>query len=357
MSAFQELNVTPAGLKVLLLAFIPQNLPVLITGPAGVGKSEIVDQVARELDYDLVISHPVVEDPTDAKGLPFPAADGKSARFLPFGNLDTILRATTPTLWFLDDFGQGSPAVQAAYMQILLARRVGEHVIPDCVTIVAATNRRTDNAGVSYILDPVLSRFATIVNVKPCIHSWAAWATDQGVNQILIQFLRFRPDLLIQEKKNRDIVGSPSPRSWRFLDKTMQYLHPELELVSFAGTVGRQAASEFMAFKQVYRELVGFDQILMHPHSAPLPDPDKLSVLFALCAMLSTNASVSNFDALLIYVNRLIKAGFREHAAFFITDATKRKPDLLQTDSFVREMEVGELGQIVRGPTEIKLAA
>lgn len=179
MNAIQKelsLNVTPAQLNALLVAYLPRNLPVLITGAPGVGKSDIVAQATNQLGFDLVISHPVTEDPTDPKGLPFPAADGTSAHFLPFGNLDKILKATRSTVWFLDDLGQASPAVQAAYMQLLLARRVGEHVLPDCITFVAATNRRTDNAGVSGILDPVISRFATVVNVVPDIQSWSAWA-------------------------------------------------------------------------------------------------------------------------------------------------------------------------------------
>lgn len=357
MSATPTLDVTPAGLKVLLKAFLPQGLPVLVTGPAGASKSSVIEQVAEELGFDLVISHPVVEDPTDAKGLPFPSADGESARFLPFGNLDAILRATAPTIWFLDDFGQGSPAVQAAYMQLLLARRVGEHVLPDCIVFVAATNRRTDNAGVSYILDPVLSRFATIVNVKPDIHSWADWASKSNIEPILIAFLRFRPDLLIMEKKNRDIVGSANPRSWAFLSKTMQHLHPELEVVSYAGTVGLEAAQEFVAFKAIYRQLASFETILLNPHLAPLPDPEKLSVLFALVAMLSANVSEDNFDRVMVYINRLIAAGHREFAALFITNATDRHPELTNTDTYVREVTSGEIGKIIRSQSAPCLAA
>jgi hypothetical protein len=71
--------------------------------------SDIVEQVANELDHELLISHPVVEDPTDSKGLPFAAADGQSARFLPFGDLERALQARKrPLIWFLDDLGQAA---------------------------------------------------------------------------------------------------------------------------------------------------------------------------------------------------------------------------------------------------------
>jgi hypothetical protein len=344
-----SLDVNPAQLKLLLKAYLPQNLPVLITGAPGVSKSAVVGQTADEIGYDLVISHPVTEDPTDPKGLPFPSADGQSAHFLPFGNLDKILRATTPVIWFLDDLGQASPAVQAAYMQLLLARRVGEHVLPDCVVFVAATNRRTDNAAVNGILDPVISRFATVVNVVPEIHSWCAWAVQNNMPHELVAFLRFRQDLLYVPKKGRDIVNSPSPRTWDFLGQKMPYIPKGLELIEYAGSVGQGAAIELQTFLDVYKQIPTLDQILLDPQGARLPDGGEPSTLNAVVAMLAARADESNIDRMMVYVNRLIDAGFREFVGFWATDATKRNPDLLHTPSWVRETSFGELGMVING--------
>src|SRR5512146_1594126 len=152
--------VTPSQLQELLSAAIPAREPVLVTGAPGVGKSDIVSQAATAAGAELILSRPAVSDPTDFKGLPWPDKDANSANFLPFGDFHRALNAAVPTVWFLDDLGQSSPAVQAAAMQLLLARRVNGHILPDTVTFVAATNRRTDRAGVSGILEPVKSRFA-----------------------------------------------------------------------------------------------------------------------------------------------------------------------------------------------------
>ncbi|MFP3700463.1 ATP-binding protein, partial [Burkholderia sp. SIMBA_013] len=94
-------------------------------------------------------------------------------------------------IWFLDDLGQAAPSVQAAKMQLLLARRIGEHKLPDNVTFLAATNRRKDNAGVSGILDPLMDRFATHVELVADIHEWTSWALAHGVPAELVAFLRF----------------------------------------------------------------------------------------------------------------------------------------------------------------------
>ena len=107
-------------------------MPLLVTGAPGIGKSDVLAQAATRANAHLILSHPAVSDPTDVKGLPWVAADAKHATFLPFGELDRALNATEPTVWFLDDLGQATPAVQASYMQLLLARRVNGHALPDC---------------------------------------------------------------------------------------------------------------------------------------------------------------------------------------------------------------------------------
>src|SRR5690606_27326440 len=99
--------------------------------------------------------------------------------------------------WFLDDLGQASPMVQAAYMQLLLARRIDGHVLPDCVTFVAASNRKQDRAGVSGLLEPVKSRFTCIMEIEPDLDSWIDWALGEGLPAELIAFLQFRGSELL----------------------------------------------------------------------------------------------------------------------------------------------------------------
>lgn len=341
------MKISSQQLIELLSIYVPRRLPVLVVGGAGIGKSEIVEQVAQTLDHDLLISHPVVEDPTDSKGLPFPAADGQSARHLPFGDLERVLRpAGRPLIWFLDDLGQASPAVQAAKMQLLLARRIGEHALPDHVTFVAATNRRSDNAGVSGILDPVLSRFAAVVELEPTIDGWTAWALRHAVPPELIAFLRFRPDLLYAKKSTRDIENAPNPRSWGFVARAMGFVPASLELAAYAGAVGDAAAAELMSFLGIYRELPSIDAILASPLTAPIPQG--LSALFAICTALGAQANVANFGQVLVYANRLIEAELSEYAALLVRDAVRRTPALQDTPVFIGAQS-GPLGRIFLG--------
>lgn len=145
----------PSQLAALLAKTIPGKRPVLIKGAPGIGKTDVVTQACQAAGADLVISHPVVSDPIDYKGLPA-LADGR-AEFLPFGELRTLIEANSLTVFFLDDLGQAPPTVQAAAMQLILARRINGHLVSEQVCFVAATNRKQDKAGVTGDLE--CSRF------------------------------------------------------------------------------------------------------------------------------------------------------------------------------------------------------
>ncbi|EDT42964.1 ATP-binding protein [Burkholderia ambifaria] len=340
------MKLSPARLTQLLGIYIPKRLPVLISGRPGIGKSDIVETAADEADHDLLISHPIVEDPTDSKGLPFPSPDGSHARFLPFGDLERALSATRPLVWFFDDLGQASPVVQAAKMQLLLARRIGEHVLPDCVTFVAATNRRNDNAGVTGILDPLISRFAAVVELEANVNDWTSWAVKQNVPPELIAFLRFKPDLLWEERSNRDIAASASPRKWGFLAKTMSVVPPDLLSDAINATVGSGAGDELTSFLTIYRAIPSVDGILLNPDNADIPTEP--SILYALTVALAYQAKEGNFERVLRFAERLVDAGHREFTALLVLTSTARTPELQSHDAFIR-VQAGEIGKIIRG--------
>jgi hypothetical protein len=135
--------------------------------------------------------------------------DGK-AEFLPFGNLRKLLNATVPTLFFLDDLGQAPQGVQAAAMQLLLAREINGQKISDYVSFAAATNRKEDRAGVSGILEPVKSRFVTIINVETNADDWLRWARRNGLPEELLMLIKWRPELLEKFKATADMTNSPA---------------------------------------------------------------------------------------------------------------------------------------------------
>jgi hypothetical protein len=341
------LNATQ--LTSLLAETIPAKIPVLVQGAPGIGKSDVLTQAAADADADLILSHPAVSDPTDVKGLPWivKGKHGDSAMFLPFGELERAISAKKTTVWFLDDLGQASPAVQASYMQLLLARQVNGHAISDHIVFVAATNRRTDRAGVSGILEPVKSRFGTIVELEPDLDSWCNWAIDHNVNPLLIAFLRFKPDLLCKFSATNDLSNSPVPRTWSHVNRLLTLsLTPTVQNVAIAGAVGEGAATEFAAFQKLWAQLPNIDQILIDPSSVPVPKNP--AVLYSLAAALATKATPQNFARIASYVNKMVDAGSAEFGVLCVRDCLRRDNSLTQSSAFVK-LATGELGRLISG--------
>jgi len=318
--------MTPKELKRTLLVAMEEGLPVLIKGAPGVGKSDIVAQVAAELEMDLIISHPVVSDPTDYKGLPG-IVNGK-AEFLPFGDLRRLIVAKKPTIAFLDDLGQAPAVVQAAAMQLILARRVNGHKISKKVVFIAATNRRQDRAGVTGILEPVKSRFATILELQANVDDWIEWALENNMPAELIGFIHFRPGLLNTEKTTAEIINHPCPRTIAYCGKLLNAGLDSIEIL--AGAVGEGCAVELVGFLKVYKGLPNIAAILLDPTGTPIPtDP---AAIYAVVAALVEKATEDNANRILEYGNRL-PADF---SVLLVRDMIRKEPKIQNTTGFIK---------------------
>jgi hypothetical protein len=317
--------MNPKELSGFLSFCIDNTLPVLVTGEPGIGKSDIAKQASEAAHAKLIIAHPVVSDPTDFKGLPFPKGDG-TAIFLPYGDLNEIIHAAEKTVFFIDDLGQATPAVQAACMQLLLARKINGHTVSEQVTFLAASNRKQDKAGVTGILEPVKSRFISIVELQVSVDDWVKWALKNDMPAELIAYIKFRPLMLNNFKPSKDIVNSPSPRTISNVGRMQEKGLPEpLEYEAFKGAAGEEFALEYRNFLTVMRKLPPIDYIILNPGSAEVPvDAD---LRYALTYALGRRANDQNIQAICTYLKRMPI----EFATACLKDATDRNPDLFNT--------------------------
>jgi len=313
------------------LSFAIQNrLPVLIKGKPGIGKSDIVEQSCKLAGAKLIISHPVVSDPTDFKGLPFASQDGTTAHFLPFGDLNSLIHATEQTVFFLDDLGQASASVQAACMQLLLARRINGHHVADCVTFIAATNRREDKAAVSGLLEPVKSRFASIVELDVNTDDWIIWALNNNMPTELISFIQFRPALLDNFVATKDLVNSPCPRTVASVGKLINAgLPQDLYFEAFKGAAGESFAVEFLAYLKVFMTLPSVSQIILDPVNTPVPS--EISGKYAISGAIAEKITPITIAPILTYIKRLGK----EFEVMCIKNAQRKNDTFTKTREFI----------------------
>lgn len=303
-------KMTPREVGKLLRWAFEQRRPVLVIGRPGVGKTSITRQVAEELGMELIVAHPVVDDPTDYKGMPFTYRDivngeeRQRAAFLPFGDLEKLIDARQPTVHLADDLGHAPKTVQAAYMQLLLNRAVNGHKVADCVTFVAASNRLEDRAGVTALLEPLKDRFTTIVEMVPDVYDWVEWAMKNGVAHEVISYVRYRPNVLEAWKPTPDLTRLPTCRSLAEVGRMISGGMPS-EILSRAviGAIGKEYGLEFMGFLDVYKDLPDPDVVLMAPEQAAVPQGG--AALYAMCGALAARVSDQTLSALLVYSNRI----------------------------------------------------
>lgn len=146
-------------LEALTLA-VAADLPVLLWGEPGIGKTAALTQLAAALDLPLTTVIASVHEPSDFSGLPV-VGDDPAAQGVPMAPPDWAVRLVLAGrgLLFLDELSTAPPAVQAALLRLVLERRIGALQLPPGVRIVAAANPRSSAADGWELSPPLANRF------------------------------------------------------------------------------------------------------------------------------------------------------------------------------------------------------
>jgi hypothetical protein len=223
------------------------HTPVMLWGPPGVGKSQMVAQVAQRHNVPVIDVRLSQMEPSDLRGIPF-RVDDKVEWAVP-AMLPDAKRHGDAGFLFLDEINSAPPSVSAAAYQLILDRRLGEYRVPDGWVIIAAGNRQGDR-GVTYTMPaPLANRFSHF-EVDTHLDDWVEWAFTNGIDERVIAFLRFRPELLFDFDPAHNPVAFPSPRSWEYAHRALQKFaaHPHLLLGALQACVGQAAGIELHAF-------------------------------------------------------------------------------------------------------------
>ena len=269
-------------------------------GP-GIGKSEIPQQVANELNIPLLDFRANLFDPVDVRGIPYTRDDLSVAsgamKITSWAPPDIFPSEETHGprgLFMIDELPTAPPATQNAFLQLLLTRQVGNYKMPDGWSCLAAGNRLTDGASVYQMPSPVRNRLMHY-ELEPSLDAWCEWALKNEVNTTLVSFMRYRPNLLYSFKA--DEYAFPTPRSWSFVDKRLRLtknIDDSRLFFGIAGAVGTGPAGEFLAFAKIADKLPDIDNLIANPSSyMPSEDP---AVLYALTGAVASRAEESKLE-------------------------------------------------------------
>lgn len=237
------------------------HTPVMLWGPPGVGKSQMVAQIADSHQVPVIDIRLSQMEPTDLRGIPF-RVDDMVEWAIP-AMLPDADRHGTEGVLFLDEITSAAPTVSAAAYQLILDRCLGEYRVPDGWAIFAAGNRQGDR-GVTYSMPAPLANRFSHYEVEAHLDDWVAWAYNNGIDERVIAFLRFRPELLFDFDPAHNPIAFPSPRSWEFAHRAVQKFldTPDLLVSTLQGCVGPAAGIELKAFIDNLDNLPDIDAIV-----------------------------------------------------------------------------------------------
>lgn len=314
-------------LKQAVIVCLKAKLPCFIYGPPGVGKSDLVHQIASELfDGNLIDVRLSQFDPVDLRGIPS-VKDGVT-----IWNRPAFLPTEGSGLLFLDEYGDAQPDVQNVCKQLLLDRRIGDYHLPEGWHVIAATNRTEDKAGVSSGKNTANNNRVAHFDVSLDIDDWTTWAADHDIRPEVLAFCRFRSDLLHDFDPKRAEPAFPSPRSWSFVSRLIESTIPShLEHPLLSGVIGSGAASEFVGFLRIWRNLPNLDAILLAPDTTPVPDKEDLATRYAVAVGLAGKVSAKSYGNAIKYLDRLSAP---EYGVLCSNIAIKKDPAICTTKDF-----------------------
>ena len=277
----------PSHLQVILStefssASSGHHTPVMIWGPPGVGKSQLVAEVAQLHSVPLIDIRLSQLEPSDLRGIPF--RSNELVEWAVPGMLPDKERHGNAGILFMDEITSATPAVSAAAYQLILDRCLGEYRVPQDWVIFAAGNRQGDR-GVTYSMPTPLANRFTHFSFDVNLDDWVLWAHQHGIDERIIAFLRFRPELLFDFDPALDPVAFPTPRSWEFAHHALKKFDSNKSILpsTLQACVGDAAGIELNAFIENLDNLPDVEAIIA---GESVPVPESIDLQYALAASL-----------------------------------------------------------------------
>ncbi|MFJ8060137.1 AAA family ATPase [Streptomyces sp. NPDC096142] len=315
---------------------VAADLPVLLWGEPGIGKTAALTQLAESLDLPLTTVIASVHEPSDFSGLPV-IGDDPAEQGVPMAPPDWAVRLVRAGrgLLFLDELSTAPPAVQAALLRLVLERRIGALRLPPGVRIVAAANPRSSAADGWELSPPLANRFVHLlwthdheVVVRGLGGTWPRATLPRLDPEKLPEAVDFarravcglltgRPGLVHRLPGNETRRGGawPSPRSWEAAISLIAFATAagssrEVLSLLVRGTVGDGPGLELLACVD-RMDLPDPELFLADPTAGELPERGDLrqAVLDGVVAAVRNRPDRARWDAAWALLVRALETG------------------------------------------------
>jgi hypothetical protein len=205
--------------------------PVLLLGAPGIGKTQIMEQIARECGIGLVAYTITHHTRQSAIGLPFISHKtfGTEEHAVTEYTMSEIVASVyekmektglSEGILFIDEINCASETLAPAMLQFLQCKTFGSHAIPDGWIIVAAGNPPEYNRSVREF-DVVTMDRVKKIEVEPDFGVWKEYAMAQQLHPAVISYLNTRNGYFYRMETTVDGQKFATPRGWEDLSQML----------------------------------------------------------------------------------------------------------------------------------------
>lgn len=331
----------------LTYAFIA-DIPVMLWGPPGIGKTQGLYQWAADNDYVVIDIRLSQIEPVDMRGIPYRCPDTNRTMW------------AIPSMWpdpddhdtkyviFFDEINHGDKSTMSASFQAIQERALGEYKFPKGCRFAAAGNRAKDRGIANLMPVPLRNRFLHL-EIYSAMADFVGHALRTKFHELVIGFARFSPDSINEliehnnteeehkraaEARTHNAISTP--RTMEMVSKILySATDAQTGKIDFdgikpliLGAIGEEVAVKFNGYAQFYKDLPDMDKLIKNPSNFDIPDNP--GMLHAISIGLAARVNAKNAENVVKYVLRMPQ----EFQAYCMKDAVSRDMSLIATQAF-----------------------
>ena len=236
--------------------------PIFLLGAPGIGKTQIMEQVARECQVGLVSYTITHHTRQSAIGLPFISKNmyGNKEYSVTEYTMSEIIASVyncmeetglKEGILFIDEINCVSETLAPAMLQFLQCKTFGNHAVPEGWIIVAAGNPPEYNKSVREFDVVTLDRVKKI-EVEPDFGVWKEYAYRQEVHPAVISYISTRIAHFYQMETTVDGMFFATPRGWEDLSRLMGVYE------KLGKTVDREVVLQYIQYPKIAKDFANY---------------------------------------------------------------------------------------------------